>query len=144
MAGHGGEDFMKFQDQQELTAAELGDAFAAMRAAGRYREVLMISETCQAESLHSQLRSPGLLSIASSKVGALPLRLGPSWSPRTWERCNELEICTRDGVSGIQPPRVSQSAAESQPRRKVPVARRQLFRSPRLHVFKTLALGPGS
>lgn len=73
MAGHGGEDFMKFQDQEELTSAELGDALAAMREQGRYKELLMIAETCQAESLHSQLRSPGLLSIASSKIGAIPL-----------------------------------------------------------------------
>lgn len=73
MAGHGGEDFMKFQDQGELTAAELADALASMHAQGRYRQLLMVSETCQAESLHSRLRSPGLLSIASSKVGALSI-----------------------------------------------------------------------
>ena len=64
---------MKFQDQEELTSAELGDALAAMREQGRYKELLMIAETCQAESLHSQLRSPGLLSIASSKIGAISL-----------------------------------------------------------------------
>ena len=37
MAGHGGEDFMKFQDQTELTAGEIADAFATMQTAGRYR-----------------------------------------------------------------------------------------------------------
>ncbi len=37
----------------------------------RYRELLLVVETCQAESLHVQLRSPNFLSIAASKVGAL-------------------------------------------------------------------------
>ena len=37
---------------------------------GRYRELLLVVETCQAESLHFKLRSPGILSIAASKVGA--------------------------------------------------------------------------
>ena len=30
MAGHGGDGFMKFQDQEELTSSELADALAAM------------------------------------------------------------------------------------------------------------------
>ena len=37
---------------------------------GRYRELLLVVETCQAESLHFKLRSPGILAVAASKVGA--------------------------------------------------------------------------
>ena len=32
MAGHGGNGFMKFQDQEELTSSQLADALAAMQA----------------------------------------------------------------------------------------------------------------
>ena len=32
MAGHGGDGFMKFQDQEELTSSQLADALATMRA----------------------------------------------------------------------------------------------------------------
>ena len=50
---------------QPLTPAK------ALLRQGRYRELLLVVETCQAESLHFKLRSPGALSIAASKVGAL-------------------------------------------------------------------------
>ena len=32
MAGHGGDGFMKFQDQEELTSSQLADALATMHA----------------------------------------------------------------------------------------------------------------
>ena len=157
MAGHGGDGFMKFQDQEELTSSALADALATMHTQvgallqitnpakilaltchtrrvlrsqadrcqcafhkesgpsvveaeawmhapmqegmrygwppardmrsvkpsgliytpkevivvqGRHRELLMVVETCQAESLHQKLRSPNVLAIAASKVGA--------------------------------------------------------------------------
>jgi phosphatidylinositol glycan class K len=35
MTGHGGEDFLKFQDQEELSSDELADAFAQMWAKKR-------------------------------------------------------------------------------------------------------------
>ena len=65
---------------------------------GRYRELLLLVETCQAESLHMQLRSPNVLAIAASKIGAPPcgwLEVGPAG------RLCDPEAHARQGVSPI-------------------------------------------
>ncbi|CAG2162806.1 unnamed protein product, partial [Oppiella nova] len=67
--GHGGDGFLKFQDSEEITSVELGDAFEQMWQKRRYNEVLLIVDTCQAESLSQKIYSPNILSIGSSKVG---------------------------------------------------------------------------
>jgi phosphatidylinositol glycan class K len=69
MTGHGGDGFLKFQDSEEITAVELADAFEQMWQKRRYNEVLLIVDTCQAESLSQKLYSPNILGIGSSKVG---------------------------------------------------------------------------
>lgn len=69
LTGHGGDGFLKFQDSEEITAVELADAFEQMHQKKRYNEILLITETCQAESMGMKLYSPNILSIGSSKVG---------------------------------------------------------------------------
>lgn len=69
MTGHGGDGFLKFQDSEEITSIELADAFEQMRQKQRYNEILLITETCQAESMAQKLYSTGILGVGSSKVG---------------------------------------------------------------------------
>ena len=69
MTGHGGDGFLKFQDSEELTSTELGDAIEQMYQKRRYNEILLITDTCQAESMGQKLYSPNVVSIASSRVG---------------------------------------------------------------------------
>lgn len=69
MTGHGGEDFLKFQDAEEISSIELADAFEQMWQKRRYNELLFIIDTCQAVSMFSQFYSPNIISIASSQVG---------------------------------------------------------------------------
>lgn len=69
LTGHGGNGFLKFQDKGELTSTEVADAFEQMYQKRRYNEILFIVDTCQAESMSSELRSPGIIGIGSSKVG---------------------------------------------------------------------------
>ena len=69
MTGHGGDGFLKFQDSEEITSTELADAFEQMRQKQRYNEILLITETCQAESMAQKLYSPNILGVGSSKVG---------------------------------------------------------------------------
>jgi phosphatidylinositol glycan class K len=38
MTGHGGEEFLKFQDSEEISAFDLADAFEQMSAKKRYVE----------------------------------------------------------------------------------------------------------
>nr|KAJ0223822.1 hypothetical protein LSAT_V11C200090700 [Lactuca sativa] len=65
MTGHGGDEFLKFQDSDELQSHDLDD------------ELLIRVDTCQAATLFSQvwilflpkLHSPGVLAIGSSMKG---------------------------------------------------------------------------
>lgn len=36
MTGHGGDEFLKFQDQEEISAFDLADAFASMHTKRRF------------------------------------------------------------------------------------------------------------
>jgi len=69
LTGHGGDGFLKFQDSEELTSYELADAFEQMWQKGRYNELLLLVDTCQAESLYKKLYSPNIISATSSLIG---------------------------------------------------------------------------
>jgi len=67
MTGHGGDEFLKFQDSEELTSTDLADAFEHMYEKKRYKEVLFAIDTCQACTLFKQFYSPGIVAIGSSQ-----------------------------------------------------------------------------
>nr|GMD87642.1 putative GPI-anchor transamidase [Ipomoea batatas] len=69
MTGHGGDEFLKFQDAEELQSHDLADAVKQMKEKRRFKELLIMVDTCQAATLFSQLHSPGVLGIGSSKKG---------------------------------------------------------------------------
>ena len=74
LTGHGGDEFFKFQDAGEISSFDLADAFHSMREKGRYRELLAVADTCQANTLQERLRSPGVAMVGSSR------RSENSWS----------------------------------------------------------------
>lgn len=69
LTGHGGEDFLKFQDAEELGAWDLADAIGQMHEKRRYHELLFIIDTCQANSMYSKIYSPDVIAVGSSEVG---------------------------------------------------------------------------
>ncbi|XP_027171036.1 putative GPI-anchor transamidase isoform X1 [Coffea eugenioides] len=69
MTGHGGDEFLKFQDSEELQSHDLADAVKQMKEKRRFKELLIMVDTCQAATLFSQLHSPGVLAIGSSLKG---------------------------------------------------------------------------
>ena len=69
LAGHGGDEFMKFQDREQLLAQDLADAVAQMREQGRFRELLVVVETCEASTMGSKIRTPGVAVLSSSEKG---------------------------------------------------------------------------
>lgn len=64
--GHGGDEFLKFQDFEEICSKDLADAFEQMWESSRYHELLFVVDTCQASTLHKHFRSPNILAIGSS------------------------------------------------------------------------------
>ncbi|CAG8797347.1 21652_t:CDS:2 [Gigaspora margarita] len=88
MTGHGGNEFLKFQDAEEISSFDLADAFEQMWEKRRYylelifivviyanitfcryHEILFMIDTCQANTMYSQIYSPNILSTGSSKLG---------------------------------------------------------------------------
>ncbi|XP_020222602.1 putative GPI-anchor transamidase [Cajanus cajan] len=69
MTGHGGDEFLKFQDSEELQSHDLADAVKQMKEKCRFKELLIMVDTCQASTLFSQFHSPGVLAIGSSMKG---------------------------------------------------------------------------
>ncbi|KAK3390081.1 gpi-anchor transamidase-like protein [Podospora didyma] len=68
MTGHGGNEFLKFQDAEEIGAFDLADAFEQMWEKKRYHEILFMIDTCQANTMYSKLYSPNIIATGSSKL----------------------------------------------------------------------------
>lgn len=69
MTGHGGNEFLKFQDAEEIGAFDIADAIAQMHEKKRYHEIFFMIDTCQAASMYKRIRSPNVLAAASSQTG---------------------------------------------------------------------------
>ena len=86
LTGHGGNEFLKFQDNEEISAFDIADAFEQMwqkkRCSSRYllylhfitflcryNEMLLMVDTCQANTMYSKLYSPNILATGSSQLG---------------------------------------------------------------------------
>ncbi|KAF7457432.1 Peptidase C13 family protein [Cryptosporidium felis] len=69
LTGHGGDGFLKFQDFEEMTSLELSNAIKEMKIQKRYKSILIISETCQASTLHDFLDFENVYAIGCSSLG---------------------------------------------------------------------------
>ena len=71
LSGHGGDNFLKFQDNEELNSQDLRDALQQMHVQRRYRSILFMLDTCQAGTLFRELNAvdtPNVVTIGSSKI----------------------------------------------------------------------------
>ncbi|KAL0487519.1 GPI-anchor transamidase subunit K [Acrasis kona] len=69
MTGHGGNEFLKFQDQEEINSMDIADLIEQMFEKRRYNEILLMVDTCQAGSLFKQIYSPNVIAAGSSMIG---------------------------------------------------------------------------
>ncbi|EGW35204.1 uncharacterized protein SPAPADRAFT_58405 [Spathaspora passalidarum NRRL Y-27907] len=66
LTGHGGNEFLKFQDAEEIGAYDIADAFAQMHEKKRYNEIFFMIDTCQANTMYEKIYSPNILAVGSS------------------------------------------------------------------------------
>jgi GPI-anchor transamidase subunit K len=66
MTGHGGDQFFKFQDEEEITADDFANLMTAMYHRKRYGKLLFLTDTCQAFTLADKTTSPNVYTVASS------------------------------------------------------------------------------
>ncbi|KAG9102353.1 glycosylphosphatidylinositol anchor biosynthesis [Ceratobasidium sp. 370] len=69
MTGHGGNEFLKFQDNEEISAFDIADAFKQMWQKKRYNEIFFMIDTCQANTMYSKFDSPNIIATGSSELG---------------------------------------------------------------------------
>ncbi|EIW78701.1 hypothetical protein CONPUDRAFT_108689 [Coniophora puteana RWD-64-598 SS2] len=68
MTGHGGNEFLKFQDSEEISAFDIADAFEQMWQKRRYNELFFMIDTCQANTMYTKFYSPNILATGSSQI----------------------------------------------------------------------------
>jgi glycosylphosphatidylinositol transamidase (GPIT) subunit GPI8 len=66
MTGHGGNEFLKFQDAEEISSFDLADAFEQMWEKKRYHELLFMIDTCQANTMYTGFYTPNIIATGSS------------------------------------------------------------------------------
>jgi GPI-anchor transamidase subunit K len=85
LTGHSGEGFAKFHDFEELTSTSLAHTIEHMYQMNRfvffnilkmcilfifsYKNLLFIADTCQAETILSDIYSPNVIALGSSRRG---------------------------------------------------------------------------
>ena len=66
LTGHGGNEFLKFQDSEEISSYDIAHAFEQMYEKKRYHELLFMIDTCQANTMYEAFDTPGVLATGSS------------------------------------------------------------------------------
>ncbi len=69
LSGHGGDGFLKFRDVSNVQSHDLSDALETMRTQRRFREMLVLVDTCQAATIPEPFITPRVTSISSSLRG---------------------------------------------------------------------------
>mmetsp|Transcript_27600 Transcript_27600/g.39494 ORF Transcript_27600/g.39494 Transcript_27600/m.39494 type:complete len:290 (+) Transcript_27600:576-1445(+) len=69
LTGHGGDQFIKFQDVEEITSKDLANTISQMNDLHAINEILFIADTCQASTLSEDITSKNVISIGSSLRG---------------------------------------------------------------------------
>ena len=65
ITGHGGDQFFKFQDVEEILASDIAHALEQME----YEHVLFLADTCQAFTLGDKITAPNVTFVGSSLRG---------------------------------------------------------------------------
>lgn len=69
LTGHGGDEFLKFHDTQEVSTQDMAYVFREMKLKGRFREVLLIVDTCQASTFANSIVTSNIYTLTSSLQG---------------------------------------------------------------------------
>ena len=84
LTGHGGDNFFKFQDGEELMSNDVASIFSQMYELKRYNEILFIADTCQAFTMAGKHHWVSLQFLLMQFISSVPLRCSlasPTCSP---------------------------------------------------------------
>eukprot|EP00934_Nitzschia_sp_Nitz4_P004583 Nitzschia sp. Nitz4//scaffold45_size130396//70785//71786//NITZ4_003454-RA/size130396-processed-gene-0.219-mRNA-1//-1//CDS//3329552413//4573//frame0 len=66
VTGHGGDQFFKFQDEEEVTAQDISNLLDEMQNRRRFNKLLFIADTCQAFTLFDKVTTPNVYALGTS------------------------------------------------------------------------------
>ncbi len=69
ITGHGGENFMKFQDNEQMLGEDIADVVAEMARLGRFGRLTLVVDTCKAATFCQHIATPNVACLASSLRG---------------------------------------------------------------------------
>jgi len=69
MTGHGGDQFFKFQDEEELMAQDIANLMDRLYEEKKFGTALFIADTCQAFTLFDKITTPNVLALGTSLIG---------------------------------------------------------------------------
>jgi phosphatidylinositol glycan class K len=69
VSGHGGDQFFKFQDEEEMTAQDIANLMDTLRERNLFKKALFIADTCQAFTLFDKVETENVLCLGTSKRG---------------------------------------------------------------------------
>ncbi|XP_055389115.1 uncharacterized protein LOC129618390 [Condylostylus longicornis] len=69
LTGHGGDQFLKFQDWEVITSQDISNAFHQMYKQNRYGRILFLVDSCQSATLQTTFVSPNIVAAGCSKKG---------------------------------------------------------------------------
>jgi hypothetical protein len=131
LSGHGGDGFLKFRDVSNVQSHDLSDALETMRTQQRFKEMLVLVDTCQAATIPEPFHTPRVTSIFSflrgenSYASAYDDFMGQALfdrftystlrfvSCRTFSMCKMLSPCTPCGTSHRCSPRTCEKCSSS-------------------------------
>jgi phosphatidylinositol glycan class K len=66
VTGHGGDQFFKFQDEEELTAQDIANMMEELAKRKKFGKALFIADTCQAFTLFDKITTPNVYALGTS------------------------------------------------------------------------------
>ena len=69
LTGHGGDEFLKFHDSQELSSQDMAYVLKEMKLKRRFKSILLIVDTCQASTFANSIDTSNVYTLASSLKG---------------------------------------------------------------------------
>ena len=66
LTGHGGDNFFKFQDEEELTSQDISNLLDELVRRRKFKKILFIADTCQAFTLFDKVTTPNVYALGTS------------------------------------------------------------------------------
>lgn len=68
LSGHGGNQFFKFQDEEEMMAQDIANLMDRLYEEKKIKRALFIADTCQAFTIFDKLTTPNVLALGTSLI----------------------------------------------------------------------------